>query len=113
MPLAVPVLKELVRRGWQILLWTCRRNHGFGDKAYLDMAVTWFMENGIKLLAIDKIPNEMRPLTPEGTPVPETLEPSPKPWVQYYIDDAVPGGFQGWRNIFYLIEGEEFQCESG
>jgi hypothetical protein len=106
-PWAVPVLRELVRRGWKLILWTCRINHGEGELAYLDHALEWFKKNDLPLIGVCKLPDELRPYP--GI----TRAPSPKLWAQYYIDDAIPGGFQGWLNIFKLITGEDFQCESG
>jgi len=108
MPYAIPVMQELVRRGWKIVLWTCREDHEFLiSKKYLTMAKRWFEDNGIPLHGCNEFDSPDMYYsgwtTYSGRGQPRKL------WAEYYIDDAIPGGFQGWLNIFRLIEGEEFK----
>lgn len=85
---AVPVLKELINKGHQLILWTMRcdgqveqqfgnyKMHG-GD--FLTQAVNWFEENDIPLFGIQR------------NPVQDTWTTSPKAYAQLYIDDAALG----------------------
>lgn len=91
---AAPVLRELVKNGHQLVLFTMRSNvenpQVFGkDKDhlldnvpsgnYLDDAVNWFKENGIELYGI------------QSNPTQHTWTTSPKAYAQLYIDDAALG----------------------
>ena len=62
---AVPVLKEFVRQGHQIVL--------------LEEAAQWFKDNGISLFGVNHYPGQ------------ETWTTSPKVFAQVYIDDAALG----------------------
>ena len=70
---AVPVLKEMVKNGHQIVLNTMRSGK------LLDEAVQWFESNGIKLSGVNHTPRQ------------ETWTESPKVYAQIYIDDAALG----------------------
>jgi len=70
---AVPVLKQLVQYGHQLILWTMRSNKE------LDEAVNWFMNNKIPLYGINHNSNQY------------TWTTSPKVYAQLYIDDAAFG----------------------
>ena len=70
---AVSVLKELVRKGHKIILYTMRN----GDT--LDDAISWFIDNGIGLWGINRNPEQYR------------WSPSSKVFANLYIDDAALG----------------------
>lgn len=82
---AVPVLKELVEAGHQLILFTMRSDkqeeqmigdykmHG-GD--FLTQAVNWFKDNDIPLYGIQTNPTQ------------RTWTTSPKAYCNLYIDDA-------------------------
>lgn len=70
---AVPVLKEMVKNGHQLVLNTMR----FGD--LLNKAVEWFDDNGIALSGVNHCPGQ------------STWTTSPKVYAQVYIDDAALG----------------------
>ncbi len=82
---AVPILKELVDRGHELILFTMRSNvlddnNAFLQKGnYLDDAVNWFKENGIELYGIQTNPTQ------------KAWTSSPKAHCQLYIDDAALG----------------------
>lgn len=70
---AVPVLKELVEKGHNLILWTMR------SEQTLDDAVEWFKSNGIPLYGI------------QHNPLQDSWTSSPKAYAQLYIDDAALG----------------------
>ena len=70
---AVPVLKEMVRRGHRLILNTMR----YGE--LLDAAEQWFEDNGITLTAANHTPGQ------------EAWTESPKVYANVYIDDAALG----------------------
>ena len=70
---AVSVLKELVRKGHKIILYTMRG----GDT--LDDAISWFIDNDIELWGINRNPEQY------GWSL------SPKVFANLYIDDAALG----------------------
>lgn len=70
---AVPVLKEMVRQGHQIVLNTMRS----GD--LLQEAMDWFAANDIPLTGVNHYPGQ------------ETWTQSSKTFAQVYIDDAALG----------------------
>lgn len=74
---AVPVLKELVSNGHNLILFTMRSNSE--GKNYLTDAVNWFSENGILLYGIQTNPTQ------------HTWTTSPKAYASIYIDDAALG----------------------
>lgn len=84
---AVPVLKELVENGHQLILWTMRSNRQSAsaptvfdvDGNYLDDAVKWFEQNDIPLYGVQENPTQKEWTT------------SRKCYAQLYIDDAALG----------------------
>lgn len=70
---AEPVLKDLVKAGHKLILFTMRSG------TTLDDAVNWFKENEIELYGINENPTQK-----------EWTE-SPKAYGQLYIDDAALG----------------------
>lgn len=70
---AVPVLKEMVKNGHQLVLNTMRSGK------LLDEAVQWFEDNGITLSGANHCPGQT------------TWTQSPKVYAQLYIDDAALG----------------------
>lgn len=70
---AVPVLKELVSKGNELILWTMR-----GGEELL-AAVKWFKDNDIPLFGIQINPTQSK------------WTDSPKAYAQVYIDDAALG----------------------
>lgn len=70
---AVSVLKELVRKGHKIILYTMRN----GDT--LDDAISWFIDNDIELWGINRNPEQYR------------WSPSSKVFANLCIDDAALG----------------------
>lgn len=86
---AVPVLKELVQNGHQLILFTMRSDkqevltdhYEIHSKAesYLTEAVNWFKDNGIELFGIQTNPTQ------------HSWTSSPKAYCHLYIDDAALG----------------------
>lgn len=86
---AVPVLKELISNGHQLILFTMRSDviNPTGEDNelhlqsgnYLTDAVNWFKENDIPLYGIQTNPTQ------------HTWTTSPKAYGQMYIDDAALG----------------------
>lgn len=74
---AVSVLKELVRKGHKIILYTMRS----GDT--LDDAISWFIDNDIELWGINRNPEQYG------------WSSSPKVFANLYIDDAALGIIRG------------------
>lgn len=73
---AVPVLKDLVKHGHNLILFTMREKIGF-DR--LKDAVDWFEDNGIPLYGIQTNPTQ------------KSWTDSPKAYGELYIDDAALG----------------------
>ena len=74
---SVPVLKELVENGNQLVLFTMRSNRPNGK--FLDDAVNWFKDNEIPLYGIQQNPSQSQWTS------------SPKAYGEVYIDDAALG----------------------
>mgnify|MGYP003538544723 CR=1 FL=1 len=70
---AVKVLKQLIEKNHQLILWTMR------SESSLDDAVNWFKENNIPLYGIQRNPDQ------------DSWTTSPKAYAQLYIDDAALG----------------------
>jgi len=112
---AVPVLKELVEKGHQLVLFTLRGNvlddkHPYLPKGnYLDNAVNWFKKNGVELYGIQTNPTQ------------KFWTNSPKADCQLYIDDAALGcplkidntisglPFVDWEKVKTLLQ-ESYDC---
>lgn len=67
---AIPVLKSLVQKGHQLILFTMRSDRTLTD------AVNWFKENDIPLYGIQTNPTQL------------SWTKSPKAYCHLYIDDA-------------------------
>ena len=74
---AVPVLKDLIDNGHQLILSTMRSD--FKGKNYLTDAVNWFKENDIPLYGIQTNPTQ------------HTWTSSPKAYADLYIGDDALG----------------------
>lgn len=74
---AIPILKELVKQGNQLILFTMRSDRG--DDLYLTDAVNWFKRNDIELYGIQTNPGQSKWTS------------SPKAYCEMYIDDAALG----------------------
>lgn len=74
---AVPVLKELVAKGHNLVLFTMRSDTKNGS--FLTDAINWFKENEIPLYGINKNPSQVQWTT------------SPKAFGELYIDDMALG----------------------
>lgn len=70
---AIPVLKELVQKGHNLILFTMRSGQGLED------AVKWFAVNGIRLYGVQYNPTQAQ------------WTASNKCYAQLYIDDAALG----------------------
>jgi hypothetical protein len=111
---AAPVLKKLIEQGHKLILFTMRSNVdnpksddpeiSLQSGAYLDDAVSWFIENNIELYGIQKNPTQ------------HTWTSSPKAYGQIIIDDAALGcplkfdaeiskrPFVCWDSVLYHLE---------
>lgn len=79
---SIPVLKKLVEKGHNLILWTMRCDSGVKSGKFesgLTDAINWFKDNGIKLYHY-----QCNPTQKEWTQ-------SPKCYAQLYIDDAALG----------------------
>jgi hypothetical protein len=76
---AVPVLKELVKNGHELILFTMRSNKPELDQFYLLDAIEWFKNHDIPLFGIQTNPTQKKWTT------------SPKAYGQLIIDDAALG----------------------
>ena len=82
---AIPVLKELLDNGHQLILYTMRSDMTRGEYTSsleftpLESAVEWFKYNKIRLFGINKNPSQ------------HTWTASPKVYAHLYIDDAALG----------------------
>lgn len=70
---SIPVLKELISQGHQLILFTMRGG------TCLQKAVQWFTENDIELYGINQNPTQW------------SWTDSPKAYAELYIDDAALG----------------------
>jgi hypothetical protein len=66
---AVPVLKELVKLGHRLIIWTMR------DGRHLQESVDWYASHGIEVFGVNRNPEQ-------------NWTESPKAYAQIYIDDA-------------------------
>ena len=87
---AAPVLRRLVDNGHNLILFTMRSNRKWKKPTgsseikdvtglFLDAAIDWFKDNGIKLYGINENPNQKQWTT------------SPKAYGHLYIDDSSIG----------------------
>lgn len=93
MPLAIESIKELKKRGHDLILWTCRQ----GEQLY--NAVKWCKEHGIPFdLVNEHEPNNLRAFGGVA---------GNKVFADIYIDDRNLGGFPGWERAMELIKEAE------
>jgi len=82
---AVPVLKKLVERGHQLILFTMRSNNlvetpdGIKQQNYLSDAIDWFKKNDIPLYGVQTNPTQ------------KFWTSSPKSYAEMMIDDSALG----------------------
>ena len=118
---AVPVLRDLVIQGHQLILYTMRSNRykksDTGDRNILDLtglflskAVDWFKNNNIPLYGINLNPTQFNWST------------SPKCYAELYIDDAALGcpliypengdrPYVNWVEVRKELERRKILCE--
>lgn len=84
---AVSVLKELIKSGHNLILFTMRSDNG--ERDYLSEAVFWFKANGINLYGIQVNPTQ------------GFWTNSPKAYGELIIDDAAIGS-----PLSYILNGE-------
>jgi hydroxymethylpyrimidine pyrophosphatase-like HAD family hydrolase len=87
---AFKTLIELQKKGWQIILWTCR----YGKE--LDEAIDFCRKKGLEFYAVNKnYPEEIY-----------DTENSRKIEADLYIDDRNIGGFPGWGEVWQMLYPE-------
>jgi len=79
---AIPVLRELIEQGHQIILWTMRSNETLFE------AELWLKMQGVELFGVNINPNQ------------HTWTESRKAYAQLYIDDAALGCPIKWDEEF-------------
>lgn len=90
-PFAFETLRELQKKGHQLLLWTYR----WGKE--LDEAVEFCRKNGLEFYAVNKnYPEEVF----------SEEECSRKLDVDLFIDDRNIGGFVEWSEVWRILHGE-------
>jgi hypothetical protein len=87
MMFAFATMKELQKKGHQLILWTFRTGK------LLDEAVAYCKENGVEFYAV----NESYPGENTTAEYPRKLN------VDLFIDDRNVGGFIGWSRIWQLL----------
>jgi len=110
---AVPVLKELIENGHDLILFTMRSTlqgvspvtNKIEDGGLTD-AYNWFKENNIQLWGINE------------NPLQHSWTSSPKPYAQLYVDDAAAGcpliyeqherPFVDWEAMREILIGMDF-----
>lgn len=106
---SIPVLKELVKKGHQLILWTMRCDSGVKEGLFssgLSDAIDWFSDNQIELYGIQRNPTQ------------NIWTQSPKCYAQLYIDDAALGcplihpedgskPFVNWKRVRTLLKKQE------
>ena len=88
---AVPILKDLVKRGHRLILCTMRSHKPNKGIDCLQDAVDWFNNNGIELYAINENPEQ------------KSWTDSNKIYADLYIDDAALGcplTSDGFGNVY-------------
>ena len=76
---AVPVLKKLVEKGHELILFTMRSHMLIDGVDYLQAAIEWFEKHDIPLYGINENPDQ------------HIWTCSPKPYCHLYIDDTALG----------------------
>ena len=101
MPGAFEVLKELQEAGFKLILWTCREDDGYLiDRQFLTAAVEFCQKHGMEFDAVNETLEDFE-YRHEGML-------RRKPCANYYVDDAIVGGFPGWDAIReHLLGGKD------
>lgn len=86
-PFATATLKQLIRDGHRLILWTSRTGQ------LLEDALEWCHEKGVEFYAV----NKDYPEEEEHCNEPRKIK------VDMYIDDRNVGGLPGWGIIYQLI----------
>lgn len=76
---AEKVLKNLVKNGHSIILYTMRSHKPYKDRDLLQEAIEWFNKNDIPLFGVNENPAQF------------DWTDSPKPFAHLYIDDSALG----------------------
>ncbi|MCL2327097.1 MAG: hydrolase [Bacteroidetes bacterium] len=91
-PFAFETLRELQKKGHQLIMWTYR----WGKE--LDEAVEFCRKNGLEFYAVNKsYPEEVF----------SEEESSRKLDVDLFIDDRNLGGFVEWSDVWRILHGEK------
>ena len=95
-PFAIETLKQLIKDGHQLILWTVR------EGILLDEAVYWCKERGVEFWAVNRdYPEEIRSNNNHF---------SRKLKVDMFIDDRNIGGLPSWGVIYQMIkEGKTWE----
>lgn len=72
-PMACECLRDLVKAGWRVILWTMRSG------SQLDEAVAYLRSHGVTLWGVNENPDQ------------KGWTESPKVYANYYVDDAAVG----------------------
>jgi|GEM_PF-955955 len=86
MPGAKETLTDLYRRGHALVLWTLRDHDRWKISRTLQIAVDFLNANGLGFMILPRQISGYEPNTPKFP-------------ADIYIDDKIPGGFQGWDVI--------------
>ena len=115
---AVPVLKELVKNGHKLILYTMR-DHNSADTSLegipiksdtLQDAINWFKKNNIPLYGINENPSQ------------KSWTGSPKPYANIYIDDSALGvpliidsneerPYVDWKKVAFILYENNYLSE--
>jgi hydroxymethylpyrimidine pyrophosphatase-like HAD family hydrolase len=93
---AFQTLKELQKRGYQLILWTYRAGKE------LDAAVDFCRRNGIEFYAVNS--NYPEEILDENT--------SRKIYADIYIDDKNLGGFPGWSEVWQMLNPDNLNLNA-
>jgi hydroxymethylpyrimidine pyrophosphatase-like HAD family hydrolase len=93
---AFQTLKELQKRGYQLILWTYRAGKE------LDAAVDFCRRNGIEFYAVNS--NYPEEILDENT--------SRKIYADIYIDDKNLGGFPGWSEVWQMLNPDNLDLNA-
>lgn len=92
-PFAISTLKELQKDGHKLILWSVREGE------YLDAAVKWCEERGLRFIAVNRNLDEVGP----GESLATNPSYSRKLKAHVFIDDRNVGGMLDWGVIYELI----------
>lgn len=93
---AFQTLKELQKRGYQLILWTYRAGKELNE------AVEYCRRNGVEFYAVNcNYPEE---ILDEST--------SRKIYADIYIDDKNLGGFPGWSEVWQMLNPDNLELNN-